>query len=77
MCACVRARARVCVSHAFKHEYKVQDKAFLTKKYWYFSDFSTKNRYSLEALHRDASNEFPQHMADDSHELSCFISSEI
>ena len=41
------------------------DKAlFSTKKYWYFSYFSTKNMlwYSLEAPGWGASNEYPQYM---------------
>ena len=61
VCVCV------CVfSHAYMLKYKVPDKTFFfIKKYWYFSNFSTKkytpgtHRYSLEALFWDASNEFP------------------
>ena len=36
---------------------------FSIQKYWYFSYFSTKTccGYSLEAPHRGASNEYPQH----------------
>ena len=37
---------------------------FSVQKYWYFSYFSRKTcyGYSLEAPHRGASNEYPQHM---------------
>ena len=65
MCVCVCACVCVCsFPTLISINTKFQIKHFLTKKFCYFSDFSTKihSKYSLEALPRDGSNEFLQCM---------------
>ena len=59
---------------------KFKIKHFFNQKVLFFFLISSQklhSRYSLETLHWDASNESPQHMADDSHEMACIIYSKI
>ena len=68
LCVCVCFPMVISISTKFKKSTGIF-LIFPQKKY-------TLYMYSLEALHLDAFNEFPQHRADDSDEMSCIISSE-